>query len=104
MAIFFSNLLSGLRKRLLLKREKEEWTENFKDKFKSSETNSGDLMNDIFKSARLHKELLVKYHPDLILDTDQKQVADDLCKEINKNKRNYKRLKELETECKNRLF
>jgi len=103
MANVFSKLVSGFFKRRSLQRE--EWTESFqKDAFKSTETDTNNLMNDIFKSARLHKELLVKYHPDLILDEAKKQMADELCKEINENKRNYKRLKELETECKNKLF
>jgi 2-oxo-4-hydroxy-4-carboxy--5-ureidoimidazoline (OHCU) decarboxylase len=77
---------------------------DFKDKYRSSTTDTEELMEDIFKSAALHRELLIKYHPDLILDLEKKQMADELCKEINKNRRNYKRLKELKAECELKLF
>lgn len=104
MTRFFSKLYAFFPGRLLKRASKDALPDNFKSTFKSTSADTDELMNDLFKSERLHRQLLVKYHPDLLLDPEKKEIADELCKEINENRNNYKRLKELESECKNRLF
>ncbi len=51
-----------------------------------------NLMNNINKSSQLHKELSRNYHPDRFLDEEKKALAEELMKEINGNKTDYKKL------------
>ncbi len=55
-----------------------------------------DVMNDINKSKDLYKKLIRSCHPDRFQNKELKMKADEISKEISKNKRNWKKLKELE--------
>lgn len=76
--------------KLKLKAERTDYR-----KFKKEEVDMGNLMNSINKSSQLHKELSRKYHPDRFLDQDKKALAEELMKEINGNKTDYKSLLDL---------
>jgi hypothetical protein len=51
-----------------------------------------NLLNSIAKSAMLYKELSRKCHPDKFINTPLEETAQELFKEISKNKRNYEKL------------
>jgi cytoskeletal protein RodZ len=69
----------------------------------SEDVNMGDLVNSIYKSRELYKELSKRCHPDRFVNTDLEVIAEKLFQEISKNKRNYKQLVALKAEAINKL-
>lgn len=70
---------------------------------KKVDTKTNDLIQDIFKAESLYKKLITKVHPDRFIDEDKKQLAEELSKEITKNKHSYSKLLDLEAQV-NVLF
>lgn len=56
-----------------------------------------DLMNSINQAEGLYKEISKECHPDLFLDSEKHDVAEELFKSISENRRNFKVLNELKT-------
>lgn len=95
-AIFF------IQKRNKLRLKPKTERKNYR-KFKKEEVDMGNLMDSINKSSQLHKELASKYHPDRFLDEDKKSLAEELMKDINGNRTDYKKLLELKEKAINNL-
>lgn len=72
-------------------------------KAKNTNINMDDLMGDINHSKELYKELSKVCHPDKFVNSELKQKAELIFQEISKNKRNYKKLKELKERAKEEL-
>lgn len=64
--------------------------------WKDSSANTNSLIQDIFKAETLYKKLITKVHPDRFTDPSVKLQAEELSKEITKNKHSYSKLLELE--------
>ncbi len=63
---------------------------------------SVNVVNGIAKAHKLHKELIIKAHPDRHLE--QKEVAQELTQRINENRFNYEALISLKKEIEEKLF
>ena len=64
-------------------------------KLRSNEIDMNNLVDSINYSQRLFHELSKKCHPDSFIRNDQKEIAEQLFREISSNKRNYHKLLEL---------
>ncbi len=62
---------------------------------KSNNVDMNDVMQSIYGSKSLYKELSSKCHPDLFVNTEKEGVANEIFQEISRNKRDYARLNEL---------
>ena len=54
-----------------------------------------NLMNSINGSKDLYKQLSRICHPNRYINSDKRQVTEEIFQEISKNKRDYKKLSEL---------
>lgn len=71
--------------------------------YKNKEVDTQNVVDSIFKSKNLFKELSKKYHPDKFFNTDKHEIAQEIFQQITDNKNNYTKLKELETEALKKL-
>ena len=62
---------------------------------KSNKVDMNEVMQSIYGSKALYKELSSKCHPDLFVNTEKEVVANEIFQEISRNKRDYTRLNEL---------
>ncbi len=67
-----------------------------KEQLKSAPINLGNTINSAFNSKPLYDKLKVKCHPDRFANTLLQDKANELFQEIQANKNNYDKLKELE--------
>lgn len=93
---------------LLIVKQKIKPKNTIKQKFKkeslAQEIDFNNIINSSFNSKQLYDELKVKCHPDLYPKEKEKNlIAENLFKEITKNKNNFKRLIELKEEAKQKL-
>lgn len=65
--------------------------------------NMENLMNSIHNSHQLYKELSKNCHPDKFVNTDKQSLAEEIFKEISKNKRNYEKLISLKSRAEKEL-
>ena len=70
---------------------------------KSTTVDMDNLMNSINSSKDLFKKLSKVCHPDKFATTNKQTLAEEIYKEITKNKRNYKKLNELKNRAVNEL-
>ena len=61
-------------------------------KYRKTDINMTELMDDINKSKDLYKELSQVCHPDRFINTEKHKLANSIFQEITKNRRNYKNL------------
>jgi hypothetical protein len=81
-------------------RPKETTKQRFKNESLKQEIDFNNIINSSFNSIQLYDELKAKCHPDLFFtDKDKNAIAENLFKEITKNKTNVKRLLELKKEA-----
>ena len=59
-------------------------------KYKNSNIEMDNLMENIYESRNLYKELSRKYHPDRFVNSPNQYLAQEIFQEITKNKRNMK--------------
>lgn len=59
---------------------------------KDQSIDMNNLMNSISGASILYKELSRKYHPDRFVNSPKHKIAEEIFKEISKNKRNYENL------------
>jgi hypothetical protein len=77
-----------------------------KDTMKNAKTKKIDmdnLMNSINGSRDLYKELSKVCHPDNFVNTDMQTIAEEIFKDISKDKRNYEKLLAIKERAKNEL-
>lgn len=77
-----------------------------KDTMKNAKTKKIDmnnLMNSINGSRDLYKELSKMCHPDNFVNTDMQTIAEEIFKDISKDKRNYEKLLAIKERAKNEL-
>ena len=67
-----------------------------KEQLKSNPINWDNTINSAFNSKPLYDKLKVKCHPDRFVNTPLQDKANELFQEIQANKYNYNKLKELE--------
>ncbi|MFR2007205.1 MAG: hypothetical protein ACLS4I_04770 [Parabacteroides merdae] len=67
-----------------------------KEQLKSAPINLGNTINSAFNSKPLYDKLKVKCHSDRFANTPLQDKANELFQEIQANKYNYDKLKELE--------
>ncbi len=79
---------------LLSRNNKYEKLRDFK-KNNNNKINMDDLQLNINNSKELYKKLVKLCHPDKFVDEIEKDIAENLTKEIVSNKRNFKKLEEL---------
>ena len=85
------------------KEQKNEWQKFRKESLKDN-VDFDNIINSSFHAAELYDRLKVICHPDRFpLDKDKNRIAENLFQEIEKNKNNISRLKELQQEASNRL-
>ena len=70
---------------------------------KSGSINMPNLMNSLFHSEELYKELSRKCHPDRFVNTPEQEIAEDIFQRITRNRRDYEQLKLIKEEANNRL-
>ena len=70
---------------------------------KSEDIDMNNLVNSIYHSKELYKELSKKCHPDRFANTCKQEIAEDIFKRISKNKRNYEQLILIKEEAKSKL-
>ena len=63
--------------------------------YKKSKIDMNGLMNSINKSKSLYKKLSRVCHPDRFINSNKRALAEELFKEITRNKRDYEKLEEL---------
>lgn len=68
-----------------------------------NEVNMHALMDSITKSGKLYKQLSKKCHPDRFVNNPKQKMAEEIFKEITRNKRNYGQLVYLRTRAINEL-
>ena len=86
------------------KRRKLDFSEMKKpDLKKSGSVDMPNLMNSLFHSEELYKELSRKCHPDRFVNTPEQEVAEDIFQRISRNRRNYKQLVLIKEEAQNKL-
>lgn len=61
-------------------------------KYRNSNIEMDNLMENINESGNLYKELSRKYHPDRFVNSPNQYLAQEIFQEITKNKRNVKML------------
>ncbi len=71
--------------------------------FKNEKTNMDDLMNNIHLSRDLYKKLIIKCHPDRFENSEKKEIAETISKQITDNKTDYKALLQLKEEAIDKL-
>ncbi|MDR2413636.1 MAG: J domain-containing protein [Odoribacteraceae bacterium] len=54
--------------------------------------NMQNIVDSIAKSKELYRELSRKCHPDRFVNTNLQQVAEEIFKEVSRNRRNYQKL------------
>lgn len=92
-----------LNRRQINKEQKDEWRKFRKESLKDN-VDFDNIINSSFHAAELYDRLKVICHPDRFpLDKDKNRIAENLFQEIEKNKNNISRLKELQQEASNRL-
>ena len=64
-------------------------------KAKKKKIDMNNLINSINNSGILYKELSKKCHPDQFINSEKHMIAQEIFKEISKNKRNYDELNRL---------
>lgn len=69
---------------------------DIKDKLKAEPIDFGNTINSAFNSKSLYDKLKVKYHPDRFVNTPLQEEANAIFQEIQANRYNYNKLKELE--------
>jgi ATP-dependent Zn protease len=74
-----------------------------RQKLKKQNIDMSDVMNDINKSKELYKILSKKYHPDRFINDPRQELAQHIFKQISENQKNYKKLKELQSQAENEL-
>lgn len=67
-----------------------------KDQLKTDPVDLSNTINSAFNSKPLYDKLKVKCHPDRFANTSLEDKANELFQEIQANKYNYNKLKELE--------
>lgn len=65
------------------------------DKIKNEKINMDSVVDNIFEAGKLYDQLKVQCHPDRFINTDKYEIADELYKEITKNKSNANKLRQL---------
>jgi len=65
--------------------------------------NMDSLMDNIYKSKSLFKELKRKCHPDRFVNQDCHSISEKLFQEIMENEKNYEKLKNLKDRAKSEL-
>ena len=80
---------------------KKNKKDNIKEKLdiEDDKVDINNLINSINHSKNLYKQLIIKYHPDKYVNENEKAKAEYIVKEITKNKRDYKKLLEIENEA-----
>jgi len=73
------------------------------NEYKRTDVNMNDLMKDLHLSKSLYKVLTRKYHPDKFIGTMNVIKAQEIFKEIQENKTNYRKLSELEEKAESEL-
>lgn len=94
-AILFSTLIWRYYKKRTPSSENVNKRALFQE-YKDNDVDMNNLIESINKSKSLHKVLSKKYHPDKYLNQSTKMKAEELMKEINRNKTDYKKLLDLE--------
>lgn len=85
------------------KEQKNEWQKFRKESLKDN-VDFDNIINSSFHAAELYDRLKVICHPDRFpLDMDKNRIAENLFQEIEKNKNNISRLKELQQEASDKL-
>lgn len=85
------------------KEQKNEWQKFRKESLKDN-VDFDNIINSSFHAAELYDRLKVICHPDRFpLDMDKNRIAENLFQEIEKNKNNINRLKELQQEASDKL-
>ncbi len=83
--------------------QKVAWRKFRKESLKDN-VDFDNIINSSFHAAELYDVLRVKCHPDRFpLDMDKNRIAENLFQEIEKNKNNINRLKELQQEASDKL-
>ena len=92
-----------LNRRQTNKEQKDEWRKFRKESLKDN-VDFDNIINSSFHAAELYDRLKVICHPDRFpLDKDKNRIAENLFQEIEKNKNNINRLKELQQEASDKL-
>lgn len=87
---------------MFVKIRKHKWINNIDtdlEKLKGEKSNKIDMnniVNSIYSSETLYKDLSKKYHPDRFINEEDREKANTIFQEITKNKRNYQKLIELQ--------
>jgi hypothetical protein len=68
------------------------------------ETDISNVFQSIQHSKELHKKLIILCHPDRFIDQNKKNIAEEISKEINNNRFNYKELLKLELKMNQELL
>lgn len=91
---YFLGLIVFLVLVLFSRNRKYEKLRDFK-KNNNNKIDMDDLQLNINNSKELYKKLVKLCHPDKFIDEIEKEIAENLTKEIVQNKRNFKKLEEL---------
>ena len=69
---------------------------NIKNKNEGGNSEMTNVVNSMFMCSPIYDKLKVKCHPDRFIDENQKAIAENLFKELQKHKYNYDKLLDIE--------
>jgi hypothetical protein len=96
-SIFELGIIGFLAAKLLRKRKTNNIQLNPEiNSAKEANIDMDNLIMSINKSGELYNRLIRICHPDRFTNSDKQEIANEIFKEISKNRRNYKTLLELQ--------
>ncbi len=65
---------------------------------KAEDIDMNNVVRSIFQAEQIYNKLKIECHPDkFVFDENMMKIADEIFKDISANRRNYDRLKEIES-------